>query len=149
MRRGRSGPKGPLTENSGREASAGFARERNSLERSKRGVGPFRASCQLQGLLWQPSAYWKGLRPPCLLAFATLRGCRGCPLISEVTWGRRQRTPPLRFCAGDGLGRRALSQKISGREESPQLQKSAPGPSLAAFCQWKGLPYLLEGFKPP
>ena len=78
LRRGRSGPKGPLTENSGREESAGFARipphaevhlarERNSLERSKRGVGPFRASCQLQGLLWQPSAYWKGLSR-CLLA---------------------------------------------------------------------------------
>ena len=89
LRRGWTGPKGPLTENSGREESAGFARipphveahlarERNSLERSKRGVGPFRASCQLQGLLWQPS-YWKGLRHPCLLAlprtFATLRGC--------------------------------------------------------------------------
>ena len=26
--------------------------------------------------------------------------------------------PPLRFCAGDGLGRRALSQKIPGRGES-------------------------------
>ena len=68
LRRGRSGPKGPLTENSGREESAGFARipphaevhlarERNSLERSKRGVGPFR------GLLVSSKAFFSSLLP--------------------------------------------------------------------------------------
>ena len=62
--------------------------------------------------------------------FATLRGCQGCPLTSEVTWGQKAKDPPLGFCAGDGLGRRALSQKIQGVKSLQVLQESPPTPKL-------------------
>ena len=38
--------------------------------------------------------------------------------------------PPLRFCAGDGLGRRALSQKMQSVKSLQVLQESPPTPKL-------------------
>ena len=65
-------------------------------------------------------------------AFATLRGCQGCPLTSEVTWGQKAKDPRPQV----------LRRGRSGPPLTENSVLSAPGPSLAAFC-------LLEGFKAP
>ena len=64
--------------------------------------------------------------------FATLRGCQGCPLTSEVTWGQKAKDHPPQVLRRGRSGPKGPLTENSGREESPGFARIPPPPHAEA-----------------